>query len=107
MFKADLSGADLSEGILSGADLSGADLRELANDFIDGINVESLVATLDEEVPIDLARVQSPPGGFGVRVSANNALFGDLTSLFEGTVSLHAVVDDYWGFVTASVFRRT
>jgi hypothetical protein len=32
-------------------------------------------------------------------VSANNALFGDLTSLFEGTVSLHAVVDDYWALL--------
>jgi len=34
-------------------------------------------------------------------VTANNALFGDLTSLFEGTVSLYAVVDGYWSLLSA------
>jgi hypothetical protein len=75
-----------------------ANLREIANDFIDGVDVDSLQSTLDGK-PIDFARVQSPPGGFGVRVAANNALFGDLTSIFEGTVSLHAVVDGYWSLL--------
>jgi hypothetical protein len=76
-----------------------ANLREIANDFIDGVDVDSLQSTLDGK-PIDFARVQSPPGGFGVRVTANNALFGDLTSIFEGTVSLHAVVDGYWSLLS-------
>lgn len=74
-----------------------ADLRELANGFIDG--VDNLEATLDGEP--EFARVESPPGGFGVRVSPNNALFGDLTFLFQRPISLHAVVDGYWGLVTA------
>lgn len=50
-------------------------------------------------VPLDFVRVESPPGGFGVRVGAHNALFGDLTSIFEGAVSLHAVVDGYWSLL--------
>jgi hypothetical protein len=50
-----------------------ADLRKIANDFIDGVDVSSLQSTLDGK-PIDFARVQSPPGGFGVRVTANNAM---------------------------------
>lgn len=75
-----------------------ADLRELANGFIDG--VDNLEATLDGE-PLEFTRAESPPGGFGVRVSPNNALFGDLTFLFERPISLHAVVDGYWGLVTA------
>jgi hypothetical protein len=41
----------------------------------------------------EAVRVQSPPGGFGVRLSPHNALFGELP--FD-TVSLHAVVDGYW-----------
>jgi hypothetical protein len=48
--------------------------------------------------PLESVRVQSPPGGFGVRVSEHNALFGELGPIFGpfGTVSLHAVVDGYW-----------
>jgi hypothetical protein len=73
-------------------------LMEQANDFINGVT--ELVATLDG-VPLEIARVQSPPGGFGVRVSEHNALFGELGPGGAGldpfgTVSLHAVVDGYW-----------
>jgi hypothetical protein len=75
-----------------------ADLRELANSNID--RVDNLEATLDDE-PLEFARVQSPPGGFVVRVSPNNALFGDLTFLFQRPISLHAVVDGHWGLVTS------
>jgi hypothetical protein len=74
-----------------------AEWRKVPNDFTD--TASSLQSTLDGK-PIDFVRVQSPPGGFGVRVTANNALFGDLTSLFEGTVSLHAVVDGYWSLLS-------
>jgi hypothetical protein len=70
-------------------------LMEQANDFINGVT--ELVATLDG-VPLEIVRVQSPPGGFGVRVSEHNALFGELGPFYGpfGTVSLHAVVDGYW-----------
>jgi hypothetical protein len=76
------------------------DPRQEANNFIN--QVSNLEATLDEgtvdEVPVDFVRVESPPGGFGVRVSDHNALFGDLSQDFGsfGTVSLHSVVDGYW-----------
>jgi hypothetical protein len=80
--------------------------RKIANDFINGVDVGSLKSTLDRKA-IDIARVQSPPGGFGVRVTAHNVLFGDLTqpppagiSLPEGTYSLHAVVDGYWSLLS-------
>jgi hypothetical protein len=70
-------------------------LMEQANSFINGVT--GLVAELDG-VPLEIVRVQSPPGGFGVRVSEHNALFGELGPFFGpfGTVSLHAVVDGYW-----------
>ena len=74
-----------------------AEWRKVPNEFT--ASASSLQSTLDGN-PIDFARVQSPPGGFGVRVTANNALFGDLTSLFEGTVPLHAVVDGYWSLLS-------
>jgi len=74
-----------------------AEWRKAPNEFTD--SASSLQSTLDGK-PIDFTRVQSPPGGFGVRVTANNALFGDLTSLFEGTVPLHAVVDGYWSLLS-------
>jgi hypothetical protein len=75
-----------------------ADLREEPNDFIN--QVTNLEATMDG-VPLEVVRVQSPPGGFGVRVSEHNALFGELGPEGAGlpafgTVSLHAVVDGYW-----------
>ena len=75
-----------------------ADLREEPNEFID--QVTSLVATIDG-VPLEPVRVQSPPGGFGVRLSQHNALFGELGPGGAGLepfgfVSLHAVVDGYW-----------
>lgn len=76
-----------------------ADLRELTDDFIAGVDVNTLQSTLNG-VPLEFARVQSPPGGFGVRVPANNAAFGDLTSLFVGTISLHALVDGYWSLLS-------
>jgi hypothetical protein len=78
-------------------------LSNLPNDFTN--TASSLQSTLDGK-PIDFARVQYPPGGFGVRVTANNALFGDLTSLFEGTVSLHAVVDGYWSLLSKPIYSR-
>jgi hypothetical protein len=73
-------------------------LMQQANDFINGVT--DSVAMLDG-VPLEIARVQSPPGGFGVRVSEHNALFGELGPGGAGldpfgTVSLHAVVDGYW-----------
>jgi hypothetical protein len=71
-----------------------ADLREKGNTFIN--QVTNLVATIEiagEVMPLEAVRVQSPPGGFGVRVSPHNALFGELP--FD-TVSLHAVADGYW-----------
>lgn len=70
-------------------------LMQQANDFINGVT--DSVAMLDG-VPLEIVRVQSPPGGFGVRVSEHNALFGELGPFYGpfGTVSLHAVVDGYW-----------
>jgi hypothetical protein len=73
-------------------------LMQQANDFINGVT--DSVARLDG-VPLEIVRVQSPPGGFGVRVSEHNALFGELGPGGAGlpafgTVSLHAVVDGYW-----------
>lgn len=69
-------------------------LRQVANDFIN--QVSNLQATVDG-VPLDFVRVESPPGGFGVRVSEHNALFGELGQFGPfGMVSLHAVVDGYW-----------
>ena len=70
-------------------------LRQTANNIINELS--NLQATVDD-VPLDFVRVESPPGGFGVRVSEHNALFGDLGQFFGpfGTVSLHAVVDGYW-----------
>ena len=73
-------------------------LMEQANSFIN--RVTELVAEVDD-VPLEIVRVQSPPGGFGVRVSEHNALFGELGpggAGFEpfGTVPLHAIVDGYW-----------
>ena len=72
-----------------------ASLMEQANDFTN--RVTDLVAVLDG-VPLEIVRVQSPPGGFGVRVSEHNALFGELAPFYGafGVVSLHAVVDGYW-----------
>ena len=75
-----------------------ANLKEIANNFIDRVDVDTLQSNLDGD-PLQFVRVQSPPGGFGVSVSANNALLGDLTSIFHGTVSLHAVVDGYWSLL--------
>jgi hypothetical protein len=69
-----------------------------ANSFINRVTVAE--ATLDG-APLEIVRVQSPPGGFGVRVSEHNALFGELGPGGAGldpfgTVSLHAIVDGYW-----------
>jgi hypothetical protein len=74
-------------------------LMEQANSFINGVT--EFEATLDEVIPLEIVRVKSPPGGFGVRVSEHNALFGELGPGGAGldpfgTVSLHAVVDGYW-----------
>ena len=73
-------------------------LMEQANSFINGVT--ELVAEVDR-VPLEIVRVQSPPGGFGVRVSEHNALFGELGPGGAGldpfgTVSLHAITDGYW-----------
>jgi hypothetical protein len=74
-----------------------ANLTKVANDFINQVDVNTLQATIDGD-SLESVRVQSPPGGFGVRVSEHNALFGELGPIFGpfGTVSLHAVVDGYW-----------
>jgi hypothetical protein len=71
-----------------------ADLREEGNTFINQVtNLEATLEVAGEIIPLEAVRVQSPPGGFGVRVSPHNALFGELP--FD-TVSLHAVADGYW-----------
>jgi hypothetical protein len=71
-----------------------ADLREEGNIFIDQVtNLEATIEVGGGVITLEAVRVQSPPGGFGVRVSPHNALFGELP--FD-TVSLHAVADGYW-----------
>lgn len=71
-----------------------ADLREEGNTFINQVtSLEATIEVAGEVMPLEAVRVQSPPGGFGVRVSPHNALFGELP--FD-TVSLHAVADGYW-----------
>lgn len=70
-------------------------LRQVANDFMDEVTFPEAAV---DGVDLDIVRAESPPGGFGVRVSEHNALFGELGDFFGsfGTVSLHAVVDGYW-----------
>jgi hypothetical protein len=71
-----------------------ADFREEPNEFINQVtNLEATIEVAGVVMPLEAVRVQSPPGGFGVRLSPHNALFGELP--FD-TVSLHAVVDGYW-----------
>jgi hypothetical protein len=51
----------------------------------------NLVASIDG-VPLQFVRVQSPPGGFEVRLAANNPFGFNL----ESPVTLHGVSDGYW-----------
>ena len=86
-----------------GGPMSREQQREIVNNFINKVDVNSLQSTLQQvgnAIDLQYARVQSPPGGFAVKVAANNAFFGDLTQLFTGTASLHAVVDGYWSLLS-------
>jgi len=75
--------------------------RETVNKAVEKVDVRSLQSTTNlDGNPIDFGRAQSPPGGFVVKLAANNAFFGDLTSLFNGTLSLHGVVDGYWSLIS-------